>query len=176
MDIFGIVENKVKFQNINRIFENSLANWNLFHNGTVNSTSRVWFCWNPGKATRSMLSSHVQAISCFIEHKEHPQNFALTMVFGKNKVEERRSLWAYLGSAKNSIGTLPWIVMGDFNTVRDPAERLGSDDVDHLSILEFNKWIEEADLEEHPGRGFFLHLVHQGSRRRLKLYRIDNFC
>ena len=48
-----------------------------------------------------------------------------------------------------------WCILGDFNNVRNPSERLGSchrGEGDN-SIKEFNEWMEELEVEDAPWMG-----------------------
>lgn len=42
-----------------------------------------------------------------------------------------------------------WIILGDFNAIKVPSERIGNEDVDYIAMEEFNNCIEELDLKEH---------------------------
>lgn len=48
----------------------------------------------------------------------------LTMVYAKNQVENRRTLWNHLTSIRAVEGNTPWVLMGDFNYIRTPEERM----------------------------------------------------
>ena len=47
------------------------------------------------------------------------------MLYGDNEPVHRADLWADLVSQHASFDSLPWLVMGDFNSTRSPNEALG---------------------------------------------------
>ena len=56
---------------------------------------------------------------------------------------------------KNQISDGYWCILGDFNNIRSRGERMGSSQRELVdgSIVEFNKWIEELEVEEVPWVG-----------------------
>lgn len=45
-----------------------------------------------------------------------------------------------------------WCILGDFNSIRDPVERLGTcqKEIGGTNIKEFNDWIEEMEVHDVP--------------------------
>ena len=64
------------------------------------------------------------------------RQFAITFVCGATSITERQSLWAILNHIANSAQG-PWCVMGDFNAVLSPGDRMGGDAVQYGEIQDF---------------------------------------
>ena len=97
----------------------------------------------------------------------------ITMVYGKNKLEERRGLWNHLLTICRAVRNTPWLILGDFNILRYSSERLGSVDFDHGTMEEFNDWINELDIEECPGKDFYYTWYNKRGRQTRRYSRID---
>ncbi|XP_022008143.1 uncharacterized protein LOC110907471 [Helianthus annuus] len=78
-------------------------------------------------------------------------------VYAYNAPGARRVLWAELTHLRRSVQGM-WVFGGDFNDVREPAERWNSEFV-ALNAAYFNEFIEEAELVEYHmgGRKFTFH-------------------
>lgn len=50
----------------------------------------------------------------------------------------------------------PWLVMGDFNIIRFCREKLGGTGYEFAALADFNKCIEDLDIEDCPAQGIFL--------------------
>lgn len=64
----------------------------------------------------------------------------------------KRNLWDQIRQLRNAnLGGL-WCILGDFNSIRRPSERVGSNErqQDERSIKEFNEWIAELEVEDVP--------------------------
>lgn len=86
--------------------------------------------------------------------KENQQVHIVT-VYSPCDIQNKRTLWGNIKQLKSSVNGGLWCILGDFNNVRDPAERLGnSHSLERdSSIKEFNDWIAELELEDAPWRG-----------------------
>ena len=71
--------------------------------------------------------------------------FVITMVYGMNKLENRKPLWQHLLEVKQQIGENRWIITGDFNTIRHIEQRHGSSDYDFNTIndliITLKRWL-----------------------------------
>ncbi|KAL0329325.1 UNVERIFIED_CONTAM: hypothetical protein Sradi_4919200, partial [Sesamum radiatum] len=69
---------------------------------------------------------------------------ARRLVYAKCDTIERRALWDTLRAV--SIGTSPWIVGGDFNTVLSPDERSGGSAPSGIAMSDFHDAIADSAL------------------------------
>ncbi|KAM0065492.1 putative RNA-directed DNA polymerase [Helianthus debilis subsp. tardiflorus] len=91
-------------------------------------------------------------------------------VYAQNDPIARRGLWEELKTVKDSHPGL-WILLGDFNDVRSPAERRNSEFV-AINAEFFNQFIADADLSEYTmGGRQFTYRSDNGQ----KLSKLDRF-
>ncbi|XP_020684285.1 uncharacterized protein LOC110100904, partial [Dendrobium catenatum] len=78
----------------------------------------------------------------------------LSTVYASNSFDERNKLWADLGVV-NPQGSLPWVVICDFNTCRFQSEKKGGNilAIDRLNPI--NSFIFDNNLLELPSSGNF---------------------
>lgn len=49
----------------------------------------------------------------------------------------------------------PWIILGDFNIIRNFDEKIGSEEFEVGAMEEFNETINRLDAYDYPTQGFF---------------------
>ncbi|KAG5564618.1 hypothetical protein RHGRI_000720 [Rhododendron griersonianum] len=99
------------------------------HNFSLGPVARIFLGWDPSAFTCSVLLSSDQLIVAECSSVDGNTVFILSIVYGHNNPMDRRKLWADMRSIAGSIGTKPWVQMGDFNSVRAASERLVGFDV-----------------------------------------------
>ncbi|XP_022042270.1 uncharacterized protein LOC110944934 [Helianthus annuus] len=91
-------------------------------------------------------------------------------IYAPNEAGGRRSLWLELLAIRNSIQGL-WILMGDFNEVRNESERMNSEFFESNAEA-FNHFILSAGLVEYNmGGGRFTYISDNGD----KLSKLDRY-
>ena len=78
-------------------------------------------------------------------------------VYGSNDDGQQVSLWE-LSSQVHARWPMAWCVVGDFNIIRYPSERLGCESFSPI-MLAFSDFIESNSLVDLPLEGGFLHMV-----------------
>ena len=86
------------------------------------------------------------------------QQVHIVCIYSPCDIQHKRLLWETIKQLRNPLNGGLWCILGDFNNVRDPAERMGNcyrGDGDS-SIKEFNNWIDDLKVEDAPwvGRKF----------------------
>ncbi|MQM16875.1 hypothetical protein Taro_049836 [Colocasia esculenta] len=69
----------------------------------------------------------------------------LSAVYGSNLPYERQSLWRDIVTLSTSIN-LPWLIVGDFNSVRFPHEKIGGRLLTTSILRDFNTCIDASSL------------------------------
>lgn len=82
------------------------------------------------------------------------KEYALTVVYGFNAIEQRRSLWEEIKCLSQGT-SMPWVIGGDFNAVLTPQDRLCGNPISSAEIQDFSECIATAGLTELPWRGDF---------------------
>ncbi|KAL2249828.1 UNVERIFIED_CONTAM: hypothetical protein Sindi_2456500 [Sesamum indicum] len=78
---------------------------------------------------------------------------AITVVYGANEIADRRELWGSLENLTLQCVDIPWLVGGDFNTVRDMSEVCGTSGDIRMAMNEFNTCIQNTTLLPLPMQG-----------------------
>ncbi|XP_074299599.1 uncharacterized protein LOC141630733 [Silene latifolia] len=113
-----------------------------------------------------ILIKHSQYIHLEAVHLSTNSHMLITMVYGFNFGTARKSLWDGLNLISSSA-TKPWIIMGDFNVVRSPDERLGPNPPSLQDIRDFNDCILSNSLTDirSLGSDFSWTNKHEGTTR-----------
>ena len=85
--------------------------------------------------------------------------WACTGVNGPNDDGQRASLWEEL-SLVHARWPMARSLVGDFNIIRYPSERLGRESLS-LAMFAFSDFIESNSLVDLPFKGGFFHLVQR---------------
>ncbi|XP_021979161.1 uncharacterized protein LOC110875270 [Helianthus annuus] len=94
----------------------------------------------------------------------------LINVYAPNDAASRRAVWVEILGIRNSLQGL-WIIMGDFNEVRNASERMNSEFIESNAEA-FNQFILSAGLVEYNmGGGSFTYISDNGR----KLSKLDRF-
>lgn len=150
----GVVETKVRLCNIpSTIMHCFPPHWQSIHNFSLGPVARIFLGWDPSAFTCSVLLSSDQLIVAECSSVDGNTVFILSIVYGHNNPMDRRKLWADMRSIAGSIGTKPWVQMGDFNSVRAASERLVGFDV--AASSEFNQCLSDISHDDMPARGFW---------------------
>lgn len=75
--------------------------------------------------------------------------YYLTIVYAFNTREERRGLWEYL-EGQNIVVGIPWMVLGDFNSVLNIEDRIGGVPVTLAEVIEFHNCVDSCGLLQFP--------------------------
>ncbi|XP_058211744.1 uncharacterized protein LOC131323927 [Rhododendron vialii] len=123
------------------------------HNCSVGPVARIFLGWDPTIFGSSILFSSDQLIVSEFLPLDGSTSFVLSVVYGHNKAIDRRQLWDDRRITANSVGTKPWVQMGDFNTVRATLERLVG--FDSNVATEFNHCLADILHDDLPAKGFW---------------------
>lgn len=151
--IVGIVESKVKELKFDAIYANIFAGWKSYINNTYHPNGRVWVCWNQKEYDLQVLHCSAQMVHCAVISVQG-YRFYLTFVYGFNKDHLRKPLREDLCSLVGSIQDA-WCVLGDFNNVLNPDDRLGGAEVTAAEISDFKHCVETCGLQDAVATGHF---------------------
>ena len=87
--------------------------------------------------------------------KQESQPIHLINIYSPCNLQDKRMLWENIRQLKYQSPEGYWCIVGDFNNIRNAAERMGSSQrgLHEGNIKEFNDWIAELEVEEAPWVG-----------------------
>jgi len=109
--------------------------------------------WNPEVLDVKLLYSSAQLIHVYVDILGMNTTFLATFVYGFNKYKERKSLWRDL---RHICSPAPWILLGDFNVVRYPHEKLGGEKDWPTFMEDFNDCSYDTNLDDLRAVGLHL--------------------
>lgn len=95
-----------------------------------------------------MLKETAQLLHCQVISKQNGMRYLLTVVYGFNKIEQRKELWNDLQVFAPRSNT-PWLICGDFNALLYPQDRKGSP-VTLAKLQDFTNCYNNLLLSEIP--------------------------
>ncbi|XP_075092462.1 uncharacterized protein LOC142172690 [Nicotiana tabacum] len=98
------------------------------------------------------VSDDPQMIHSLVQSRKGDIKCYLTVVYGFNKLEQRRELWKNLQQI-STIVTSPWLVAGDFNDVLYTSDRLSCNPVSFAETQYFSSCLQQTALSELPWHG-----------------------
>ncbi|XP_074265860.1 uncharacterized protein LOC141588311 [Silene latifolia] len=151
VEVFGLLETRVKLLNSAEIirkfpFYSVLNNYSHHYNG------RIWVFLDSRKITLLTSRLHDQFIHLKLLHHSSNQIVYVTMVYGSNDGAHRERLWDALRSVSGSVTN--WLVLGDFNIVRDMGERIGPNPPSVTEMMAFNQCLLDCSLDDAHSFGF----------------------
>nr|XP_043619980.1 uncharacterized protein LOC122591809 [Erigeron canadensis] len=128
--------------------------------------------WDPGVFSKISCVKDKNFIIVKGKVKGVEDTVNVVNVYAPQKIRDKRKLWESLVNVKN-VDKGMWIAMGDFNAVRSPEERKGSN-FNLGCARDFNNFIYEADFHEYDMKGgrFTFMKTDNG---RTKFSKIDRF-
>ncbi|XP_074315059.1 uncharacterized protein LOC141651239 [Silene latifolia] len=135
---------KKSFKNKFRAF-NGVCNYDAHTNG------RIWLTWRAATVTIVPLIIHGQFIHFEVTHHATCSKFHLTRVYASNNARVRVYLWTQLINISGSVKA--WILLGDFNVVRDVSERISNTPPTLADILDFNSCLLKCGVDDISGTG-----------------------
>ncbi|KAM3235367.1 hypothetical protein P3L10_015403 [Capsicum annuum] len=150
----SLIETKVKRHNIGKVMQHVAPKWLDLTNYDFADNGRVWIVWDDRLVEVHFIKAGAQFIHCQVKNRLSTMEYALTVVYGFNAVEQRKSLWEEVKSIVQGT-SMPWVIGGDFNVVLTSEDRLCGNPVSATEIHDFSECIVYAGLTELPWKGEF---------------------
>ncbi|KAI8573795.1 hypothetical protein RHMOL_Rhmol01G0303200 [Rhododendron molle] len=152
--MFGVMETKVRSVNLPHSTDRCFpAHWQYVHNLDVLPVARIIVGWDPQQLAVSVVFSSPQMLMVSVDLRIHQKRFYASIIYGLNLASERVSLWRDLRFLHSCYGSEAWVLIGDFNAVRRPDERLDGFDV--RSASDFNSCLEDVEMQELVTKGYW---------------------
>ncbi|XP_044497608.1 uncharacterized protein LOC123219676 [Mangifera indica] len=144
----AVLETKVGNDRLSIVNGNIWREWENANNNDSHPNGRIWVGWNKDTISFNVIEKNPQFIHGEAWLVEENSLIALTIVYGYNQPMERRRLWKEIDRLSNGMGNKPWLIMGDFNAIRGPSEKIGGVSWGDTYSDDLNKCCEEANLED----------------------------
>ncbi|KAL2247960.1 UNVERIFIED_CONTAM: hypothetical protein Sindi_2648300 [Sesamum indicum] len=132
LQFLGLLETRVRINNVSHIQAFLLPQWK-------------WFV-DYGSSAHSLFHCHVNIRALH-------ESIAITVIYGANELVGRRALWDSMETIAIQSADIPWLVGGDFNTVRDLSEICGVSGDIRMAMEDFNTCIQNTGLLPLPMQG-----------------------
>ncbi|XP_074315518.1 uncharacterized protein LOC141651716 [Silene latifolia] len=149
--LFGLLETKLKPSNLLNKATIICDGWSISTNCIWHKGGRIWLLWNPTCFDVQFLNYGSQYIHMLVQSKVDNKKFLLTVIYAFNDLMERTILWKFLKETASTC-TMPWLWVGDFNTVLSPIERLGGNTTD-AEMEHFQECVSLCEMEDIKATG-----------------------
>ena len=79
-------------------------------------------------------------LHCQVNERSKGYKLILTVVYGLNTVEQRKSLWKEMKTLAKGISQ-PWLIVRDFNAIMSAKDRLNGMPVVNNEIKDLGEWV-----------------------------------
>ena len=156
LDLICLVETKIRRNNLENVKSMCFYQWEYVHNCPMEGgVARVIVGWNPKILSIEVVGTQRQALFCNVNIIGTNYSFYATFIYGDNMTENRRSLWDFLMENKGVVNDRPWILMGDFNVVRNQDEKKGINGIDIAATDEFNNCLRDLNADDMANSGLW---------------------
>ncbi|XP_070046216.1 uncharacterized protein [Nicotiana tomentosiformis] len=142
VDLIGCIETRVKEPKSKIILNKIVPGWEACYNYPNAVNGRIWLLWKRHLRVQ-IISIAEQLIHCTVEETTGFSTH-LTIVYAKNDLQQRDTLWNELRFIGNQIPT-PWHICENFNNVLSTEDRIGAP-VTQQEIQEFQHCIDTLQL------------------------------
>ncbi|XP_062114331.1 uncharacterized protein LOC133825395 [Humulus lupulus] len=149
--IGALLETKIKGEKLKEVMGTSFTGWDYYSSSRLEG--RILLIWKACWVKIEAIKDHDQFSHCRVRLCTTDQDFCLTVVYGSNQLEARRSLWTELANLTFPIK--PWLIVGDFNAVFDSKDRMGARAITMKELEDARHWIDLGMVEEMKIMGSF---------------------
>ncbi|XP_004253414.2 uncharacterized protein [Solanum lycopersicum] len=143
----GLVETRVKNNKLSSVLRGIAPGWQVLHNYEDSANGRIWVIWDDNWYEVKKISSSAQMLHCQVNERSKGYQIMLTVVYGLNTAEQRKSLWKDLETLAQGI-TQSWLIVGDFNAVMYAKDRIAGVPVTSNEIKDFGDCVRDMGVNE----------------------------
>ncbi|XP_074319198.1 uncharacterized protein LOC141656267 [Silene latifolia] len=114
--------------------------------GLLETTVKIWVFLDTIRVTLISSYGHDQLVHLELLHHISNKVIHVSFVYGSNDAGHRERLWGELIGLKSKVTN--WILMGDWNIVRDMEERIGSNPPSVTEVLAINQSLLDCQLDD----------------------------
>ncbi|XP_062080364.1 uncharacterized protein LOC133785126 [Humulus lupulus] len=142
--IGALLETKIKGEKLKEVMCSTFVGWDYY--SSLRLEGRILLIWRASWVRIEAIQDHDQFFHCRVRICITIQEFCLTIVYASNQLEARRSLWYEL--AHLTFPVKPWVILGDFNVVFDPNDRMGGRPISVKELEDARQWLDLGLVEE----------------------------
>lgn len=122
VDVCCLVETKLNEGKLANIMAKKFPGWDYEHNFAIHARGRIVIMWKAPKVEMEVLDLDPQYIHARLRCKVSNIYFHTTFIYGFHSIGHRRPLWGKLIDLCPGPN-MPWLLLGDFNSVLNIDER-----------------------------------------------------
>ncbi|KAI9386499.1 hypothetical protein POPTR_010G033266v4 [Populus trichocarpa] len=146
--LFGLVETRVKDKNKDNVSQLLLCSWSFLYNYDFSCRGHIWVCWNADTVKVDVFGMSDHAIHVSVTILATNISFNTSIIYGDNNASLREALWSDIVSRSDGWESTPWILMGDFNAIRNQSDRLGGSTTWAGTMDRLDTCIREAKVDD----------------------------
>ncbi|XP_073149348.1 uncharacterized protein [Henckelia pumila] len=154
LSILGLLEVKVNVNLVDRMMDTKFSAMSFMHNFHMCTNSRILVMWESKAVRLDVLGMSDQVIHVSVVCLHSQRVFLASFIYGRNSVVAWRPLWDFLINHGENI-SLPWILLGDFNCVRYPHEKMGGNPIVPKDMADLRNCINRLELSDVNHVGFY---------------------
>lgn len=167
IQLFGLLETRVKAPNLGRVYLNLCPQWCIFSNHVSHYNGRVLIAQLPEVFIVDILICTAKLMHCRIRIQSYKKSFLYTFIYAYNDEGGREELWSSLTSIADGCQE-PQCVGRDFNSLLNLDERVGGLPVRSHDIFTMRNYTNLCKLEEVKAVGRFFTQTNKQEGERLE--------
>ncbi|XP_062089259.1 uncharacterized protein LOC133795820 [Humulus lupulus] len=140
----AFLESKLRGSKIEDMMNSVFRDWKYYSVPIVEG--RILLVWKEDFIKISVLGVEDQFIHCTVKIMGVLKQFCLTVIYGRNQIEERKRLWQALESLRFPVQ--PWLVAGDFNAIFYFDDRIGGRSITDMEREDACTWRANCLMSE----------------------------
>ena len=152
VNMAGLIEIRVKEKNMKTVLKGIVPGWKMINNYNDSPNGRIWLVWDDNWYEVKLINSSAQFLHCQVNERSKDYQFIVTVVYGFNTVEQRKSLWKEMQTISQGV-IQPWLIVGDFNAILSTKDRLNGVLVTQSEIQDFGDCVREMEITELQWKG-----------------------
>ncbi|XP_052173286.1 uncharacterized protein LOC127788729 [Diospyros lotus] len=144
----ALLETRVQLNRSQEIARNIMHRWSWSMNYEYSSQGRIWFGFDPGIVSVSVLDGSDQFLHLLCTRIVDRKEFFVSCIYASYDESDQSQLWHRLLSLVPSINLSPWVLMGDFNVCKHQLESRGGNLARSVGMTRFADFLNRASLQD----------------------------
>jgi len=112
----------------------------------INHSGGIAVMWNNGNIHASVLLKEHRAIHMLVHDVQKAQNCVVSGVYAPAQEKDKNPFWEHL-KEMNTVVDMPWCIIGDFNELAAPNEKIGGQILSNYKYDRLNTFLNSIDAE-----------------------------